>query len=167
MKVATIKLKDMDLNQVNDFLRFVFNERDIEVLDPDISFTITTVRDQKDKLADKMGGSGAYRFYINAFDKDDRLIYSSGIEFDFTTSDFRYANIAHKLLSSDNPCFQIVKHKDIDFDEISLQRHICLLKLKSAFLTKNRWTKCLKSTTDLRPCQSKSLRTNLIKTIRE
>lgn len=119
MKVATIKLKDMDLNQVNDFLRFVFNERDIEVLDPDISFTITTVRDQKDKLADKMGGSGAYRFYINAFDEDDRLIYSSGIEFDFTTSDFRYANIAHKLLSSDNPCFQIVKHKDIDFDDIA------------------------------------------------
>lgn len=63
MKIATIKLKDMDLDQVNDFLRFVFNERDIEVLDPDVSFTITTVRDKKDKLADKMGGSGVYRFY--------------------------------------------------------------------------------------------------------
>lgn len=119
MKVATIKLKNMDLDQVNDFLRFVFNERDIEVLDPDVSFTITTVRDKKDKLADKMGDSGVYHFYINAFEKDDRLIYSSGIEFDFTNSDFRYANITHKLLSSDNPCFQIVKHKDIDFDDIA------------------------------------------------
>ena len=119
MKVATIKLKDMDLDQVNDFLRFVFNEREIEVLDPDVSFTITTVRDEKEKLADKMGGSSVYRFYINAFEKDDRLIYSSGIEFDFTNSDFRYANIAHKLLSSDNPYAQIVKHKDIDFDDIA------------------------------------------------
>lgn len=63
MKVATIKLKGMDLDQVNDFLHFVFDERDIEVLDPDVSFTITTVRDKKDKLADKMGGSGIYRFY--------------------------------------------------------------------------------------------------------
>ena len=124
MKVATIKLKNMDLDQVNDFLRFVFNEHDIEVLDPDVSFTITTVRDKKDKLADKMGGSGVYRFYINAFEKDDRLIYSSGIEFDFTNSDFRYANIAHKLLSSDNPCFQIVKHKDIDFDDIALTSYM-------------------------------------------
>ena len=124
MKVATIKLKDMDLDQVNDFLRFVFNERDIEVLDPNVSFTITAVRDEKDKLANKIGNSGAYRFYINAFEKDDRLIYSSGIEFDFTNSDFRYANIAHKLLSSDNPYAQIVKHKDIDFDDIASTSYI-------------------------------------------
>ena len=116
--VATVKFKNMSIEQINDFLGFTFSYPSIKVSNPDVRFEIVQGQDLPYGVAETLGMDLLHHFYLAAYDVDGELIEDQMLRFELNANRLCFANGLHKLLSPNNPYVEIDKKVDLSFDDM-------------------------------------------------
>lgn len=116
--VATVKFKNMSIEQINDFLGFTFSYPSIKVSNPDVRFDILQGQDLPYGVAETLGMDLLHHFYLAAYDVDGELIEDQMLRFELNANRLCFANGLHKLLSPNNPYVEINKKIDLNFDDM-------------------------------------------------
>ena len=116
--VATVKFKNMSIEQINDFLGFTFSYPSIKVRNPDVKFDILQGQDLPYGVAEILGMDLLHHFYLAAYDVDGELIEDQMLRFELNANRLCFVNGLHKLLSPNNPYVEIDKKIDLNFDDM-------------------------------------------------